>query len=43
MKTLGAVLVGGASTRFGSDKSLARLGDTTMLQVIHETLLAAGL
>lgn len=43
MKTLGAVLVGGASTRFGSDKSLARIGNTTMLQVIHETLLAAGL
>ena len=43
MKTLGAVLVGGASTRFGSDKSLARLGDITMLQVIHENLLAAGL
>ena len=43
MNVLGAVLVGGASSRFGSDKSLARFGDRNMLGAICNTLIAADL
>ncbi len=31
MRTLGAVLAGGRSSRFGSDKALAKLGERTLL------------
>jgi molybdopterin-guanine dinucleotide biosynthesis protein A len=39
---LGAVLVGGASTRFGSDKAAAMIGQHTLLQHQLATLTAAG-
>ena len=39
---LGAVLIGGASTRFGSDKAAAMIGQRTMLQHQLATLAAAG-
>jgi molybdopterin-guanine dinucleotide biosynthesis protein A len=39
---LGAVLVGGASTRFGSDKAAVMIGQRTMLQQQLATLAAAG-
>ncbi|MES2291121.1 MAG: molybdenum cofactor guanylyltransferase [Pseudomonadota bacterium] len=32
MRVLGAILAGGASMRFGSDKAHARLGSTTLLE-----------
>jgi len=39
---LGAVLAGGASTRFGSDKAAVMIGQRTMLQHQLATLTAAG-
>ena len=39
---LGAVLVGGASTRFGSDKAAVMIGHRTMLQHQLATLASAG-
>ena len=41
-KALGAVLVGGASTRFGSDKAAARWNDGTLLDHALRTLRDAG-
>ncbi|MFZ9765561.1 MAG: molybdenum cofactor guanylyltransferase [Ilumatobacteraceae bacterium] len=41
-RVLGAVLVGGASSRFGTDKASASLGQRTMLQQQLATLAAAG-
>ena len=38
MKTLGAVLAGGRSSRFGSDKALAMLGGRTLLDHAAATL-----
>ena len=38
MKTLGAVLAGGRSSRFGSDKALAMLGGRTLLDHAHAAL-----
>ena len=43
MRVLGAVLVGGASTRFGSDKASARFGKGTLLDMVLGTLTAANL
>lgn len=43
MRVLGAVLVGGASTRFGSDKASARFGEGTLLDTVLGSLLAANL
>lgn len=37
----GALLVGGASTRFGSPKALAEIGDETLAERSHRTLAAA--
>ena len=41
--TLGAVLVGGASSRFGSDKASAHYQGRTMLDNALDVLSAAGL
>lgn len=43
MKVLGAVLVGGASSRFGSDKAKARFGESTLLDMVLGTLTATNL
>lgn len=40
MRTLGAVLCGGRSSRFGSDKALAPYGDTTMIGDVMAALTA---
>ncbi|MEO6578264.1 MAG: DUF5946 family protein [Candidatus Limnocylindria bacterium] len=43
MKTAALILAAGASTRFGSPKQLARIGDRTMLEVVIESARDAGL
>ena len=43
MRVLGTVLVGGASTRFGSDKASARFGEGTLLDAVLASLTAANL
>ena len=43
MRVLGTVLVGGASTRFGSDKASARFGKSTLLDTALASLTAADL
>lgn len=43
MQAAAVILAAGASTRFGSPKQLARLGDRTMLETVVELALGAGL
>ncbi len=43
MRVLGTVLVGGASTRFGSDKASAHVGKNTLLDTALASLTAADL
>ncbi|MGI8657572.1 MAG: DUF5946 family protein [Candidatus Limnocylindria bacterium] len=43
MKTAALILAAGASTRFGSPKQLARIGDRTMLEVVVDAARGAGL
>jgi len=43
LRVLGTVLVGGASTRFGSDKASARFGEGTLLDAVLASLTAANL
>ncbi|RJF90565.1 molybdenum cofactor guanylyltransferase [Sphingomonas cavernae] len=40
MKVLGAIIAGGQSRRFGSDKALARIGGKTLLDHVAEALAA---
>lgn len=42
-RLVGAVLLGGRSTRFGSDKALASVGDTVMGAVVVAALREAGI
>lgn len=43
MQAAAVILAAGASTRFGSPKQLARIGDRTMLETVVELARAAGL
>ena len=43
MQAAAVILAAGASTRFGSPKQLARIGDRTMLETVVELAVAAGL
>ena len=43
MQAAAVILAAGASTRFGSPKQLARIGDRTMLETVVELALGAGL
>jgi molybdenum cofactor cytidylyltransferase len=43
MQTAAVVLAAGASSRFGSPKQLARIGDRTMLEAVTATAREAGL
>jgi len=37
-RVLGAILAGGRSSRFGSDKAVARLGDVTLIEHVKRSL-----
>ena len=43
MQAAAVILAAGASTRFGSPKQLARIGDRTMLEAVVELAVSAGL
>lgn len=43
MQTAAVILAAGASTRFGSPKQRARIGERTMLELVTEVALGAGL